>query len=427
MFEDYVNSYYTQTRMDSSFPELSEDHDSHVCVIGGGLAGLNTAIGLAERGKSVVLLEGNKVAWGASGRNGGFVSSGYSVGTDDLEKKVGLAQTQEMYQLTKDAMTLIRSRIEKHDIDCQVAEGNIEGHLWDKANTAPEDAADFNDKFGGSLEYWDKDKTQSHYHTKAYKGAIYDPKAFHFHSLNYALGLAKAAVAAGVKIYENSRVVSIDESAAKIKVKTNKAVVSTDHIVLTCSGYIKGLYPKLSRATLPITTYVMVTEPLGDRLATVTDKAYSVIDERIACDYWRPLPDGSTRILWGGRVTAFPAHPDKVAQIMRKCMLRIYPHLADVKVETAWSGVMGYARHRMAMIGKIRDNVWYNTGYGGHGMAGTTVGGEVIASAIAEGSETYKLFEPFDLPYAGSVFGPIAAQSYYMMKYLKDEFKIWRG
>ncbi|MDX1738529.1 MAG: FAD-binding oxidoreductase, partial [Alphaproteobacteria bacterium] len=395
MPESHINSYYSQTCEHKSYAPLSQDLDVDVCVIGGGLAGLNTALELACAGSKVALIEANKIAWGASGRNGGFVSAGYTLGTDILSKKLGLAKVKYMHGLTKNAVDTVRTRAKSARYNCMVTEGNIEGHLW-LQETAPEELAEYNDCFGAELSYWDSLKTQGHYHTKAYKGATFDPNAFHFHPLNYALEIAALAEEKGVKIFEDTPALKISEKTGQVCVETLNGIIKANQIVLTCSGYIRNLYPKLSRATMPITTYVMVTEPLGERLAkTVTDMPYSVIDERISCDYWRPLPDGSTRILWGGRITAWPAAPDKVASIMRKSMLRIFPHLADVQIQSAWSGKMGYARHRMPMIGKINDQIWYNTGFGGHGMAATTMGAKVVAGGMTGASEDYLLFKPF--------------------------------
>ncbi|WP_420549235.1 NAD(P)/FAD-dependent oxidoreductase [Curvivirga sp.] len=428
MFENYVESYYSQTCVSSDYPVQEGDQSIDICVIGGGLAGLNTALGLAQRGKSVILIEANKIGWGASGRNGGFVSGGFNRDKDFLIRKIGHDNMMAMHKLDQDALNLVRERASNAEIDCQVVHGNIEGYLWDQSQTAPQELVKSNEEFGTNYEYWDIGKTQHHYKTKAYKGARFNPDAFHFHPLNYSLNIAQLAKKAGVEIYQDSPALKINDKGGQVIVETPKGKIKSNQIVLTCSGYIKNLYPKLSQATMPITTYVLVTEPLGDRLQeTVTDLAYSVIDERISCDYWRPIPDRSTRILWGGRITAFPVAPHKVAEIMRKSMLRVYPHLADVKIETSWSGKMAYASHRMPMIGKINDQVWYNTGFGGHGMAATTMGGEVIARALSEGSEDYKLFQTFGLPYAGSFLGPVAAQAYYVMKYLQDEYKIWRG
>lgn len=427
--QPYPDSLYTDTRNQSGFPEFNAPELTvETCVIGGGLAGINTALGLAQRGRDVVLLEANKIGWGASGRNGGFAASGYALGVDGIIKKTGLENAKRLHGFTNDALALIKQRIEHYKIACgPVVAGSLDASMWEKAPELQEYVAMMNSDFGENFDYWDRAKIQSHYKTQAYHGAIFDPNAIHLHPLNLTLGLAAALMKEGGQVFEDSPAVKISRQGGKAVIECNGGRIIADNLVLACSGYIESLYPKIGRATLPITTYVMVTEPLGARMGEMTDLPYSISDDRVACDYYRPMPDGSTRVLWGGRITAFPTKPANVANIMRQNMLRIYPQFADVKIDYAWSGVMGYAAHKMPLIGKLDDNIWVNTAFGGHGLVSTTAGGEVIARAIADKDKDYELFKPFGLEFTGGIFGPLAAQAIYFYNYLKDEWRIKRG
>ena len=418
---EYVDSYYSRTLTAATgWPELDERLTAEVCVIGGGLAGLNTALGLAERGRRVVLLEAHRVGWGASGRNGGFVSPGFSLPMDALIAEVGRERGRELYDLTRDALALIRRRIDMHAIDCgPIGEGIVLASWFDDDAALARRVEFANGMLDANLELWSTAKLNQHYSSPRYHGGIFNPQAVHLHPLNFTRGIAAAAARAGVRIHEGSAVRALHLEDAPIRVETARGEVRADHVVVCCSGYIDRLFGPLSRATLPVATYVMVTEPLGDRLAEAIRAPFGVADNRTAQDYYRPLPDG--RILWGGRVSCFKTRPRKLAEVMRRCMLRVYPQLKGIRIDVAWDGLMGYARHRMPQIGQLAPDLWYCMGFGGRGMATTTMGGELLASAIAEADERYRLFEPFGLDFAGGPFRPAAAQ----IAYWSYQFKDW--
>ncbi len=416
----YLDSRYSRTLADETrWPALEGTAETDVCVVGGGLAGLNTALGLAERGLGVVLLERHRVGWGASGRNGGFVGTGFSQSPEVLAAGLGRAGARELDDLTRDALTLIRRRIEAHAIDCgPVREGTVMASWFDD-EAALRARVDFmNEVFDAGLEFWPKAKLAQHYESRRYHGGIFNPGTLHLHPLNFARGIARAADRAGVRLHEGAGATRLELGADPKRVVTATGEVRADQVVVCCSGYIDRLQGRLARATLPVATYVMVTEPLGERLADAIRAPYGVSDDRTAQDYYRPLDDG--RLLWGGLVSCFKRPPGDLAEVMRRCMLRVYPQLRDVRVEVAWEGLMGYARHKMPQIGELRPGVWYAMGFGGRGMATTTMAGELVASAIADGDERYRLFEPFGLGFAGGPLGPALAQTAYWSYQLRD-------
>jgi gamma-glutamylputrescine oxidase len=416
----YVDSYYSRTLDPAGgWPALDGDLEAEVCVVGGGLAGLNTALGLAERGVKVALIEARRIGWGASGRSGGFVGPGFPLLPERLVERVGRARARELYDLTRQAQALIESRIERYGIDCgPLRRGSVAAN-WFADEDLPRARADYmNELFDAGLEFWPKARLAEHYLTTRYRGGVFQPAGLQLNPLNFSLGIARAAAAAGARLFEASPATQLRVETSPKRVTTPKGTVRADQVVVACSGYIGDFYAPLARATLPVATYVMATEPLGNRLAIAIRAQYGVSDNRTAQDYYRPLADG--RLLWGGLVSCFRTPPARLAEVMRRCMLRVYPQLAGVRVEVAWDGLMGYARHRMPQIGQLSPGLWYCMGFGGRGMASTTMGGELIASAIAENDERWRLFEPFGLDYAGGPFRPAIAQAAYWGYQLRD-------
>jgi gamma-glutamylputrescine oxidase len=386
------------------------------------LAGLSTALGLAERGASVVLLEGNRVGWGASGRNGGFVSGGFSQSLQALEQRLGRDHALQIFGLSWDAVALMRQRIEAYAIDCgPIVDGVISASWFDDADGLKRERDYMAEVAGREEEFWPREKLREILLSPRYYDGLFNPHGFQFHPLNYSRGVASAAESRGARIFESSAVTGLDlEGPVKI-IRTGQGSIRASTVVMTCGGYIDGLHGKLSRAIVPVATYVAVTEPLGDRLATAMRTPCAVHDTRFALDYYRPLHD--SRILWGGRVTVRRSDPPDLAGLMRGDLLKVYPQLEGVKMETAWGGLMSYAPHRMPQIGEVSPGVWHAMGFGGQGMNTTTMAGELIAGAIAENDDRYRLFAPFGLTPTGGPIGVAAAQLTYWYYGLCDALK----
>lgn len=423
----YPDSFYSRNMADQkSRPALEEDIDTDVLVIGGGMAGLATALGLAERGHKVVLIEQKRVGWGASGRNGGFVSTGYAAGAGKMIETVGEDQAKALNDLTIAAQALILSRIEKYKIDCgPIVKGKL-GTLWgDTLDNAKASVETMDRVFGETRELWSEEQVRDLYKTDWYFGGVFNPDGFHFHSLNFTRGIAAAFESLGGMIYEETEATGLRLTEEPKRVVTRKGDITANHIVFCCSGYIGHLEDRLQAATLPIGTYVMLTNQLEPEvLETAIRAPYAVSDDRFAGDYYRPLSTATGeldgRILWGGRVS-MDLDPTNLAAKMLGDLEKVYPQLkGKVKADVAWPGTMGYATHKMPQIGTLSEGVWYCQGFGGHGMCSTTAGGEAIAAAIAGDDERYTLFEPFGLTYAGGMLGPWVAQAIYTWWRLGD-------
>lgn len=412
-----LDTHYTRTaNAHAPRAALSGSIETETCVIGGGLAGLNTALGLAERGKRVVLLEAKRIAFGASGRNGGFVLPGFSLEAGHLVKRVGLARTRALHELTRAAMALMRQRITEHAIACDAVHAGVVRAWWtDDADAARHFCDEATETMGIAVEFWPRAQLREHLRSARYYDGVFAPESFHLHPLNYALGIAAAAEAKGAIIHEDSPAIAIDPTARTVR--TTQGSVRAETLVIACGGYLENLHPKLARAIQPVATHMIATEPLGDRLASAINGQFGIIDSRFDFDYYRPLAD--TRLLFGAGITVFGEPRDLAARLLRK-LLAIYPQLAGIKVETAWSGLMSYAVHQMPQLGEASPGLWYAQGFGGSGLATTTMAGELLASAIAAGDDRYRLLAEFGLASAGGKLGALAFEAAYRWYRMRD-------
>lgn len=417
----HIDSHYARTSGEPPVrPALEETLQAEVCVIGGGLAGLATALGLAERGKSVVLLEARRAGWGASGRNGGFVAQGFSLNAADLAAKLGKDHARALYALSREATATIRSRIETYDIDCDpVFEGYLKAAWRSRPGTLEVKREFLTGVLNTRDEYWPREQVREVLRSSRYHDALFDPDGFHIHPLNFTNGIAAAAESKGAQIFEDSAVTSVARQGNRWNVSTAAGAIEAETVVVCTGGYTEHLVSRLRSAIVPAATFVMVTKPLGAALASTIRTQAAVSDSRRAGNYYRVLPGG--RLLWGGGMTALTREPDALADRMCRDLKRVYPQLTDVEPDTAWSGLMGYARHQMPQIGELEPGLWHATAFGGHGLNTTTMAGELVAGAIAGGDDRYRLFAPFGLAWTGGpLIGSAAAEVTYAWYKLRD-------
>lgn len=419
-----MSSYY-QASADPSlaFTPVAGPQAADVAVIGGGYAGLATALSLRERGaRDLILLEAERIGHGASGRNGGFVFGGFSLDNATLIRHLGPQQARALYQLTLDAVELIRARIERHRIACDASFSGVLLANWFADDQALRAQQQFmQSQFGVQWDWLPREQLRELLRSERYHGGLFESRAFHFHPLKYAQGLARQLQAEGVRLHEASAVQSISRQGAGWLLRTAQAQIHAREVVVCCGGYIGQLYPALSRAILPIATYVMTTEPLGARLSEVMRTQAAVYDTRFAFDYYRPLPD--SRLLWGGRISIRDRSPEQVQRLLRADLLRVYPQLSEVRISHAWSGLMSYARHKMPQIGRLPNGLWYAMGFGGHGVAPTTLAGEVLAQALSGEAPLPASFSHYGLPRAYGMLGRLAAQASYWWAEARDAWR----
>ena len=412
--------YYRATSAGVEYPALDGTHDAAVCIIGGGFAGLATTMALAERGVTdIVLLESERIGFGASGRNGGFVFGGFSLGEGSIIDTVGADDAKKLYHMTLAAVEQIRRRIHQYGIECELKEEGVYLANWFDNERILDDRQRFMaERMGVEWERVSRAKLAEKMDTQRYFGALFEPGAFHFQPLKYAQGLARVLAAKGVRVHEASRVTTIAPDGQGWRIATAGGAVRARDVVVCCGGYIEKLYPRLGGAVLPIATYVMVTEPLGERLHGAMRTGAAVYDTRFAFDYYRPLAD--TRLLWGGRISTLERSGAAVARLLYGDMLKVYPQLAGTRVDYAWSGMMSYGRHKMPQLGRLPEGIWYGMGFGGHGVAPTTLAGDVLAAAIAGEGADLARFASWGLPSTGGPAGLLGAQMAYWYYELRD-------
>ncbi len=414
------DTYYRATSTGSGYAALAGRLETAICIIGGGFAGLATALSLIEQGqRDVLVLEAETVGYGASGRNGGFVFGGFSLGERGLVDTVGLEQARKLYQLTLDGTALIRRRIDTYHINCEATYAGIYLANWfDDERILDARQRFMTDTFGVEWQRIDRRQLAQRLNSRRYFGGLFEAHAFHFHPLKYAQGMANAIVAGGGRLCEQSRVTHIAPDGGGWRIGTARGEVRAREVVICGGGYIERLYPRLAAASLPIATYVMATEPLGKRLESAMQTAAAVYDTRFAFDYYRPLAD--TRLLWGGRISIRHRSPQAVAHLLYRDMLKVYPQLAGAQIHYAWSGMMSYGRHKMPQLGRLPEGLWYGTGFGGHGVSPTTLAGEVLARGLLGDVKDLRRFAPWGLPATGGRAGLLAAQMTYWYYELLD-------
>ncbi|CAB3953373.1 Gamma-glutamylputrescine oxidoreductase [Achromobacter insolitus] len=421
MASEYIDTYYKRTLADSDtrYAPLSGASSTDVCVVGAGLAGLSAALELARRGRDVTLLEGRRVAWGASGRNGGSVSPAFSAGADAIRKHVDEDHYRKLYRLSMEGVEIIRGNIRDLDIaDARKVDGRLRVVRYEAADALRQWCDSQQRDFGRDVRLLSRGQVRERLVSDVYFQGVEDPTSFHFHPLNYARALARECARLGVRIHEDSPVTQAALDGAVKRLKTSHGQVDARSVVLATGGYTEGVVPALRRAMLPIATYIMLTEPLGDRVREAIRTPAAIGDDRRAGNYYRVLDGG--RIGWGSRITTRVDDPPDLAESLRRELLSVYPQLHGLRVETAWSGRMAYARHLMPQIGQLSPDVWYCTAFGGHGMNTASIGGRVVAEGIAGDTQRYKLFAPFGLAWNGGSLGTAAVQLTYWSYQARD-------
>ncbi len=379
---EYPDSWYAATAQPMDrFAPLRGETRADVCVVGAGYTGLSTALHLAEAGMDVVLLEAHRVGFGASGRNGGQLGSGQRMDQAGLEALMGGAEASKLWSLAEEAKDLVKDLIRRHEIDCDLRPGIADlGSSASEVRDLHAHAAHLQDHYGyDQIDVLDQDACRALCPSPDYKGGFLDRGAAHLHPLNYALGLARAAVKAGVRIYEQTHVHHIEEGQP-VTLRTDKGRVVADHVVLACNGYLGGLNRKVAARVMPINNFIAATEPLGEDAARVLAQDVAVADSKFVINYFRLSSD--KRLLFGGGESYGYRFPTDIAGVVRKPMTRIFPHLADVKIDYAWGGTLGITVKRMPYLARLGGNILSASGYSGHGVGTATHAGQLMALAI---------------------------------------------
>jgi gamma-glutamylputrescine oxidase len=396
-------------------PTFSGQSEADVCVVGGGLAGLTTALELARRGRSVALFEAKRLAWGASGRNGGFVSNGFAWGVDKIAGRVGRQAARGLYELSRFGTEFVRREIAAGDPTIHMGDGWLGCIRYDNAAEKQAEVASRTRDYGQEKTFLDVAETRALVNTQRYFQSSLDPTAFHMHPLRYALMIAAKAEQAGARLFEDTPVAAVRPVNGGHAVTAGAGTLRCRDVVYCVSALDRGLHRATGRAILPVATYVAVTEPLHQ---TVIRTRSAISDSRRAGNYFRLIDED--RLLWGGAITTRVSPPRLLALRMRRDMMSVFPQLGQPRIDYAWAGLMGYTRHFMPLIGSDGRGQWWATAFGGHGMNTTAMGGILMARAIAAGDDEFRRFAPFAPQWAGGPFGRIAVQTGYWLMQAKD-------
>jgi len=394
------DTLYAATVPQRFHPPLAGDATADVCVVGGGFTGLSTALHLAEAGRSVILLEANRLGWGASGRNGGQVHSGQRRDPLWLEETVGKDDARKLWDLSEAAKDLVRARIARHTIACDWTDGLIgaahtEAALDDERAMVEHMASVYG---VDSLTLLDREETTRAVGSTRFVGGYRDASAGHLNPLALAAGLGSAAVAVGAQIYEGSEVSAIEPGRnGRRIVRTTRGRVDAETVVLAGNGYLHDIAPSVEARVLPINNYVVATEPLGEeRMARLIPGRECIADTRFVVRYWRPTADG--RLVFGGGESYTRALRSDVAGLVRPYLAEIYPDLADVPFDYAWGGTLAVTRHRMPFVRRVAPGLYAGCGYSGQGVATATFAGKVLADAIGGDTGTLDVFSRLPVP-----------------------------
>lgn len=400
-------------------PPFAGDVTTDVCIIGAGYTGLSAALTLAEAGYKVVVLEANTIGFGASGRNGGQICTGFSSGQAKIKAQIGKDDARRCFELAQEAKQLLTNRINQYQIDCDLRWGYM--HAVPKASRFDElrawkdewDALGYTD-----TEILSKQELENRLGTHVYHGALREGGAGHFHPLNYCLGLARAAINAGAALHEQSKALEV-ETGTQPCVRTSQGSVRAKFLIIACNAYLGRLVPKLYGKIMPVTSYIIATEPLGsERARALISGGEAVADTNFIVDYFRLTPD--TRLLFGGRASYTTLEPPNLGAYMKPRMQRIFPQLRDVKIEHAWGGYIAITNNRIPDCGQLSSTTYYAHGYSGQGVALAGLYGALMAEAIRGTAERFDLLASLrHLPFPG---GPVrvpllaAAMLFYRLK-----------
>jgi glycine/D-amino acid oxidase-like deaminating enzyme len=416
----YGPTWYAATMV--AAPErarLVYDLDVDICVVGAGLAGLTVARELARRGWSVAVLEATRVGSNASGRNTGFVAPGFGERLERIIERVGFDRARELWILSTGGVDYIRSTIRETAMaGVSPVDGWLTVQRFDSEERVFAQAELIATKLGTEAEAWPTEQVREVLKSPAYFQGLHFPNGFHIHPLNYALGLAAAAEEAGAKIFEDTRALEMDAAGVRKRVTTPTGRVRANHIVLAGSADLGLICPEVSSSILPVASYVATTAPLGQRLLEAVTYSGAVSDTRRTGDHYRVV-DGE-RLIWGGRLAANLNSPHRLKKVLGQDIRTIFPQLGEVEITHAWSGIMGYAVHKMPQIGEVSPGLWVASAFGGHGLNTSAMAGELIARAIAEGDDRWRLFSSYDLVHAGGRIGRAAAQVLYGAMRIRD-------
>ncbi|MDE2306251.1 MAG: FAD-binding oxidoreductase [Gammaproteobacteria bacterium] len=398
--KEHAPSWYAATLNERvAAPTLEGESRAQVAVIGGGFAGLSTALHLARRGVEVVLLEQSLLGWGASGRNGGQVHVGLRRDQEWLERQVGEAAARRLWELALEARAHLDQLIRDYSIRCDFRGGLLHAdHKRRYTEDTRRHVEHLRERYGYTrLRFVDRDEVRSMVATDDYHSGSFDEGGGHLHPLNYALGIARAAQSHGARLHERSGVTQIARAGAEWSVRTGAGRVRAAQVVLACNGYLRGLSREVERHVMPINNFIAVTEPLGEaRAGELIRGGIAVSDSRFVVNYYRMTPDH--RLLFGGGETYGYRFPADIRAFVRRHALQVFPQLADLRFEYGWGGTLAITPTRMPFVREIEPGLYNASGFSGLGVLLAPYCGKLLADAIAGERADFERFARVPVP-----------------------------
>lgn len=379
----HVDSYYAATANPApERPMLTGDQQADICVVGAGYSGLSTALHLVEKGHRVTLIEGARVGWGASGRNGGQIVNGLNASLQTIERRYGRQTAEFVAGLVQEGGQIIRDRVKTYGIDCDLKEGNLFVGLTGAHMKELEARRVLWASHGlHNQQLLDRREVREHVNSDLYAGGLLDTTGGHLHPLNLALGEAAAFESLGGLLHEMSPVLRVDTSGEQPRVFTAAGSLQCRTLVLCGNAYLGSLVPALAPRVMPVSTQIMATAPLSAELAqSLIPGDICVEDIRFILDYYRLSAD--RRLLFGGGTVYGGADPKDIVAKLRPNMLKVFPQLSEVAIEHAWSGNFALSFSRVPQLGRLGNNVYFAHGYSGHGVTGSHTFGRILSEAI---------------------------------------------
>ena len=402
-------SFYRSSVEDlNSQDQLTSDIDVDICIIGGGLTGISSAINLSKKGYSVILCEARKIGWGASGRNGGQLGIGMRKDQFTIEKKLGLRHAKELWSLGLEAVEDVKNLIKENEIDCHLVNGVMSTACFEKDIDEYKFEIEHmakNYDFEG-YKFFNKEKIREEINSKMYLAGLLNSGSYHLNPLKLTLGLAKVAQKNNVKIFENTPIEKIREEGDRVQVMSKKGLIRANQVVVACNGYLDSILGSKKNKFMPINNYVVATEPLGEKRAReIIKNNYAVCDTRFIIDYYRFSEDW--RMIFGGGETFTSNFVKNATSFVSKRMIKVFPQLQNVKIDYSWGGTLAITVNRLPHFGTLMNNkVSYAFGYSGHGLALSVLAGKLIAENIHGDHERFKFFSGINhmsIPF-GSIF-----------------------
>lgn len=389
---EYPNSYYADVAETlDPFPKLQGALDCDVCVVGAGFTGLSTAYHLAQRGYDVIVLDAQRVGFGASGRNGGQVSMGQRVDQEELEGMVGDEHARQLWDIGAQAVDLVRSLTQRPEVNTDFHDGvihTVHRERYQKHNV--EYVEHMSTKYGyDKIHLLDKDECRHLVNSPAYYGGTLDMGAGHVNPFELVLGLARLAKNSGVRIFEQSKVTEVVEGDPAL-IKTEDASVKARYVVLGCNGYLGDMHKHVAQRVMPINNFIVSTEPMSPAAQEeIIRNNYAVADSKFVINYFRFSDD--RRLLFGGTESYGYKFPSDIASAVRKPMVEIFPQLKDIRIDHAWGGTLAITMNRMPHYERIGGNILTLSGFSGAGVALGTLSGQIAAETIAGQAERFDI------------------------------------